>query len=123
MTIQFIENAFEVMDHLNEAIVPGGLMILVDFNKTWVQESLRLRLWFENFDSIDSPTKGWKTFGEAKMPVYIREAKEYERIANRMGLSKILDVNPPFTNEFITKYPDYIPNNVSEYQIIGYRKK
>ncbi|MFA6532686.1 MAG: class I SAM-dependent methyltransferase [Patescibacteria group bacterium] len=122
MTLQFIENLNSVFQTLSNSLLPGGLLIIVDFNKEWVKECLKIPISFADFDSNDNPKKGWKTFGEIKTPVFIRESKDYDLLATNNNLQKILEVKPPFTVEFNEKYPDKRPKNVSEYLILGYKK-
>lgn len=123
MTLQFIENINSVFETLSDSLVKEGILLVVDFNKEHVRECLKANISFANFDSNENPKKGWKTFGEIKTPVFIRDTEEYEIIANKNGLKKILEVYPPFTKEFIDKYPqDKRPKNVSEYLILGYKK-
>ena len=122
MTLQFIENLTSVFQTLSNSLLPGGLLIIVDFNKEWVKECLKIPISFADFDSDENPKNGWKTFGEIRTPVYIRELKDYEQLAKENNLKKILEVKPPFTNEFNEKYPDKRPKNISEYLILGYKK-
>ncbi len=63
-----------------------------------------------------------KHLERVRTPVFIRESKDYDQLATKNGLKKILEVKPPFTTEFNEKYPDKRPKNVSEYLILGYRK-
>lgn len=93
------------------------------FNPAWVTESLKHNVWFAEFDSVEHPSRGWKTFDTTRMPVYIRDESEYNDIAARYGLTNIMTDRPPFTDSFLAKYPDYFPNNVPEYLILGYTKK
>lgn len=122
MTLQFIENLTNIFHILINALLPGGLLIIADFNKEWVKECLKIPISFRDFDSNINPHKGWKTFGALKTPVYIREAEEYDLFANHNSLDKILEVRPPFSDEFINKYPDKRPKHLSEYLILAYHK-
>lgn len=123
MTLQFIENIEKVFKTLSNALVKGGILVIVDFNREHVKECLKTKISFTNFDSNQFPVKGWKMFGEIKTPVFIRDEKEYAKLANINGLTKVLEEYPPFTKEFINKYPlDKRPKNVSEYLILGYKK-
>lgn len=123
MTLQFIERIDDVFETLSNSLVRGGILIVVDFNKEHVKECLKSKISFADFDSMENPKKGWKTFGEIKTPVFIRTAEEYEVIAKKNKLEKILEAYPPFTKEFIDKYPqDKRPKNASEYLILGYKK-
>lgn len=123
MTFPFIKSVTEVFEKLVSLLNPSGLFIIVVFNPNWVTESLKHNMWFSNFDSIENPKVGWKIFGELNTPIYIRNAKEYTTIAKRFHLQRVLLESPIFTQAFVQKYPDYYPNNVSEYIILGFQKE
>ena len=44
------------------------------------------------------------------------------RIAEKYGLQNLLEKYPPFTKEFLSKYPMSTPTHHSEFLILGYRK-
>ncbi len=123
MTFPFIKDINGVFSALTSALYENGIFVFAVFNPAWVTESLKDDVWFADFNSIDHPKNGWKTFGNMRMPVYIRNAAEYDDLALRNGLVKIMEDNPLFTQAFLGKYPDYVPNNVSEYLILGYKKQ
>ena len=83
---------------------------------------LAMDVYFKNFDSIKKPGQGIKSFGEIEMPVYIRNCDYYDRIMERYGLKKMMERYPPFDDSFKKTYPDYMPNKVPEYMILGYEK-
>ena len=122
MTLPFIEDIGDTIETLVNHLNTGGIFVFADFNKEWVKECLKKRVSFSDFDSLEDPNKGLKTFGDIKVPVYIRKSEEYERIARNNNLSKILEEYPPFTQNFIDSYPDKRPKNISEYMILGYKK-
>lgn len=123
MTFPFIENIEETFEIFNNSIKKNGLIILAAFNPEWVKTCLQKNVFFANFDSPKNPRRGWKTFENFKIPVYIRSEEEYCNIAKSLAMSKILELKPQFTKEFIEKYPDYQPNNVPEYIILGFKKE
>ncbi|MBI5613392.1 class I SAM-dependent methyltransferase [Candidatus Gottesmanbacteria bacterium] len=123
MTLPFIENIFETFKILTNLLKPNGLFCIAVFNPEWVKESLKKKMWFSDFDSSENPKVGWKTFGQLKTPIFIRDAKTYTDIAKRYHLHQVLLEYPVFTPEFMQKYPDYYPNNVSEYIILGFQKE
>lgn len=122
MTTPFIEELDNVIKSLASKLNQNGIIIIADFNKDWVKECLKIPVSFADFDSNDNPNKGQKTFGDIKIPVFIRDSKEYDNVAKQNGLGKIFEDYPPFTEEFIQKYPDDRPKNNPEYMILGYKK-
>lgn len=123
MTFPFIEKISETFKTLTGTLNPNGLICMAVFNPEWVKACLQAHISFADFDSNDNPKIGKKIFGELQTSVYIRSAQEYSEIAESVGLLKILEVNPPFTPEFISKYPDNRPKHLSEYIILGFQKK
>lgn len=86
MTLQFIDNLEKVFSSLINHLQSSGIFLIADFNKEWVKESLRVPISFADFDSNENPYKGWKTFGDLKTPVYIRDSKTYDDLALKNGL-------------------------------------
>lgn len=122
MTLQFIKNLEKTLISLINHLQTGGILLMADFNKEWVKECLKIPISFADFDSNENPQKGWKTFGDLKIPVCIRDSKAYDDLAIKNGLTKFMEGYPPFTQVFVDKYPDDRPKNVSEYVILGYKR-
>lgn len=122
MTFPFIEDVRTSIRLLADVLYPDGLLILADFNKDWVKECLKAQVSFADFDSLDNPYKGWKVFGDIRIPVFIRQSSEYNEYAKQNNLIQISEEYPPFTGDFNQKYPDNRPKNVPEYKILGYKK-
>lgn len=122
MTFPFIEDIKTAYRLIIENLHPNGLLVIADFNKDWVKECLKVKVSFAAFDSDENPNRGWKTFGDIKIPVFIRDSKEYDQLAKQNGLMKLKEEYPPFTKEFIQQYPDNRPKNKPEYLILGYKK-
>ena len=77
---------------------------------------------FEDFDSEVKLTKGIANFSGIRIPTYIRTAEEYTNIAHKYGFKCLFESYPPFTEEFIKKYPTNMPTDKPEYLILGYQK-
>lgn len=123
MTFPFIKDINRTLNLLLKSLKPNGLLVFSDFNQEWVKACLKTVVSFADFDSKEDPKTGWKTFGEIKIPVYIRTSEDYATLTKQNGLTKIFEAYPPFTKEFIQKYPDARPKQVSEYLILGYLNK
>ncbi len=126
MTLPFIENIEETFAFISKALNPGGLFLSAVFNPDWVKACLKLKVAFTDFDSIENPKNGWKTFSDGiKIPVYIRNAGEYDALAKKNGLKKILEEYPPYSEKFkkYIKGSHYDrPTTISQYLILGYKK-
>jgi len=56
------------------------------------------------------------------VPIFIRSAAEYHAAVARAGFAPLLEKYPPFTEDFIARYPTYAGQAAPEYLILGYRK-
>jgi 2-polyprenyl-3-methyl-5-hydroxy-6-metoxy-1,4-benzoquinol methylase len=56
------------------------------------------------------------------VPIFIRSAAEYHVAAAQAGFAPLLEEYPPFTEEFVERYPTYAGRPAPEYLILGYRK-
>lgn len=122
MTFQFIKDIDKTVQATSKIVYPHGLFVFAVFNPKWVKESLERNIKFADFNSNVNPKIGWKTFGDIRIPVFIRDAIEYNNLLTNNGFVKILEKRPPFTKQFLRIYPNYYPHNVSEYLILGYKK-
>ncbi|OGG01397.1 hypothetical protein A2Z33_02550 [Candidatus Gottesmanbacteria bacterium RBG_16_52_11] len=122
MVFQFIRDIETVFSVLIKSLSPGGILIFAVHNPDWVSECLKQGIGFSGFDSVINPTSGMKDFGDIHIPVFIRRSSEFDSLAAKYGLKKFLEAYPPFTQEFIEKYPDNRPKNIPEFLILGYKK-
>ena len=122
MSLQFIGDIDAAMSDFSKALIPNGLLIFAVFNPEYVVNGLKAKLFFEDFDSTAKPTKGIANFSGIRIPTYIRTAKEYTGIVQKYGFKCLLESYPPFTEEFIKKYPTDMPTDKPEYLILGYQR-
>ncbi|MBI4009225.1 class I SAM-dependent methyltransferase, partial [Candidatus Roizmanbacteria bacterium] len=101
MTLPFIKNINETFNSISKALKANGVFIFASFNPQWVKACLNSHVAFTDFDSIENPKNGWKTFSDGiKIPVYIRNSNEYDDLAKKNGLTKITEEYPPYNEEF-----------------------
>jgi SAM-dependent methyltransferase len=55
------------------------------------------------------------------VPIFVRTAEDYHALARSAGLTPVLEAEPPFTEEFVARYPGYA-GQPPEYLILGYEK-
>lgn len=124
MTLQFIENVDKTIQDLSHVLTPGGLFVFAVFNPKYVIEGLQNKRGFADFDSPVDPKGGVKLFenGKVRVPVYIRNEKEYNDIAIKYGFKNLLEEHPSFTEEYLSKYPEDRKVKSPEYLILGYKK-
>lgn len=121
MVFQFIENIKEKLKELVGRLKPGGLFVFAIFNPKFVTSCLESKVIFSNFDSVEAPKLGTMNFGEGvSVPVYVREAQEYDAMLSELGMRKVMEANPPFTEEYLRRYPFSIPANEPEFLILAY---
>ena len=114
MVLQFIQSISQALVDIDQALKPGGLLVFASFNPEWVGECLKRKFRFGD---------GYIDFNGVKIPIYIRTVKEYNQLMSQYKYKKILESYPPFTAEFLSKYPGKYPVNVSKFMILGYAKK
>jgi ubiquinone/menaquinone biosynthesis C-methylase UbiE len=122
-TFQFIENIEQTFRNIDAILESDGIFIFAVFNPAFIKESLRTHTFFKNFDSLERPKAGYFNLNGISIPVFIRTAQEYNKMLEALGFESLFESYPPFTEEFLRKYP--ITNFVdeSEYLILGYKKK
>jgi SAM-dependent methyltransferase len=104
MALQFVADIEDLFADLTRALVPGGHLIFAVHNPAFVQGDV-LR------------------FGNGiEVPIYIRTAQDYHALAAAVGLEPLLEEYPPFTAEFLARYPTYAGSEAPEYLILGYRR-
>lgn len=104
MTLQFIKDIKKTFEALASSLIENRYLIFAVHNPDYIKGNI---LKFEN---------------GIEVPVYIRTAKEYNSLAKKYNLQPLLEQYPPFTKEFIEKYPEYKEEKVPEYLILGYKK-
>jgi SAM-dependent methyltransferase len=123
MALEFIYKFEEVLSALAHTLNPGGLFVFAVHNPEHVRDCLQSPgSPYVDFDSVQNPTKGTLRFGDVGVPLFLRSASQYRSILDSLGLSLLLEEQPPFTQEFLSKYPTDGPTQHSEYLILGFRK-
>ncbi|HSX17290.1 MAG TPA: class I SAM-dependent methyltransferase [Patescibacteria group bacterium] len=123
MTLQFIADFEPAIRHLAAALKPGGTLVLAVFNPEFISDWIKAGdADYVGFDSVDNPTKGTLQFGPVEIPTYIRTAAQYNKLAASCELAPALEAYPPFTEEFLAKYPVNGPTVHPEHMILAYQK-
>ena len=121
MVFQFIEKIEETLNQLTQRLNKDGLIVFAVFNPKFVASCLKTHVLFSHFDSESNPKRGIISFGkELDIQTFIRNADDYNKIMNNLGLSKKLEAYPKFTQEYLDKYPINTPIDESEYLILSY---
>jgi SAM-dependent methyltransferase len=127
MVFQFIENHEQVLRGLVGSIAPGGSIALATFNPEWiracVERGYNEEYRFHGFADSSCLGKGLMDFGEkGAAPLFIRNAAEYDAVLRPLGLEKVMEERPPFTEAFVREYHRPPPVHIPEFLILGYRK-
>jgi 2-polyprenyl-3-methyl-5-hydroxy-6-metoxy-1,4-benzoquinol methylase len=104
MALQFVADIDALLAAFAAALEPNGCLIFAVHNPAYLSgETLR--------------------FGNGvTVPIFIRTSHAYHAAAARAGLVPLLEEYPPFTEEFVARYPTYTVQTAPEYLILGYRK-
>lgn len=126
---QFIDDIINTIEQLDSLLKPGGLFIFATFNPQFVINCINENVLLVDFDSTDNPKKGFMQLGDdIRIPTFIRNAKEYEKIFAKFNYKKILEDYPPLTKSFLEKYPLRVPpdklapSKDPEHLIMGFKK-
>lgn len=123
MTLEFIADVGEAMRVLSAAVAPGGALALAVHNPEYVRAWARADSRYVGFDSVSGAQHGRLHFGEhGSVSMHVRTGDEYDALAHRFGLRPVLRLSPPFTPEFLRRFPPdpAAPTHISEYLILGY---
>jgi trans-aconitate methyltransferase len=122
MTFEFIANIEQILPILLSSLEQDGLFVFATHNPDYVYESTK---------SAGSPytgftvgqDKGTLNFGNTEVPLFIRDTQYYQYILKPLDFELLLEEYPPFTSQFLAKYPVEGPTEYSEYLILGFRKQ
>lgn len=122
MTLPFIADPEPIVARWREHLAPGGLVVIAMFNPSFVRDLLRSGHLFRDFDSTDRPRRGILDLtGKNPMPVYIRYPEELTYTFEVHGLHHTFEARPPFSADFLARYPQAFPTQSPEFLIMGFR--
>ncbi len=123
MTLDFIEDVAGALLALSRRLMTGGVMAIAVHNPRYVRNWIATGHTYVGFDAASEPKRGFLDFGSGQtVAMYLRSANEYNALTKANGMEQVLQVAPPFTDEFLRLYPQDGPTNDSEYLILGYRR-
>lgn len=124
MVFQFLADPAPALRALVSSLIRGGLLALVVQNPEY---ALRWSARGEKFTLTEADGKrALMHFGKGRdVPVFLREASEYDDILVPLGLEKIAEEVPPFTEAYLRLYGQAEDPKVSdrEFLVLGYRKR
>ena len=123
MVFQFIREIDIPLRAIDRLMKTAGILILSVFNPQFVVNLLKVRMLFKDFDSVNFPSHGLLELVKGtRIPVYLRGAEEYTGLLTCLGYEKIFEATPPFTEEFLAKYPVPFPTRDPEFLVLGFQK-
>lgn len=119
MVFQFVEDMHILLQKLLSKLKPNGLLVFSVFNPQFVVHTLNGRM----HSSLPGNTVDTLSFkGELHIPVFNRDALEYQSLLGEYGLCEMYRDYPPFTPEFLHEYDMPFSVELPEYLIQGFVK-
>ena len=125
MVFQFIVDLADTIADLAKHQRVDGHLIFAVHNPEYVESCIKEHSeLFLNFES-GVPGTGEIYMGGIRIPIYIRSVAAYDAILVGSGLyqRETLPTFPPFTEEFLRRFPLTPAADVSKFLILSYRRK
>jgi SAM-dependent methyltransferase len=124
MTLPFVDDIRATMAALAGALHDDGILVFAALNPDWVRDGMA-RDKFPPF--VDNPN-GRRTSvplgGGTTVPIHIRTADEYDELAASHGFNRRLHTEPPFPDEYLSRYGTRVlANRYTQYLILGYDRR
>jgi SAM-dependent methyltransferase len=119
--LDWIKEIKPALTNLSNALREGGLLLFSVFPEDHIIDQLRIQDLFEDFDSNVRPRKGVANFNGVKVPVFVKKAAYYDKLASSLGLTKVLEYYPPYPATFLKNYK-WTGSLCPEMLILAYRK-
>lgn len=121
-SLEWNEDLVDVFDGLIPLLKNGGILVFAVFPKSHIVDSLKIHDLFEDFDSKKNPKKGFANFDGVRVPVYIRDTTDFDKILTKMGMERFLEFYPAYPKHFLVNY-NWTASMEPEMLILAYRKK
>ena len=122
MTFPYLLDLTATLTAWSRLAAPGAAAAIVVYNPGFVRELMRAGKRFLEFDSVDRPRRGIESLpGGSRIPVTIRYAEEYAYAMETHGFHLTFEARPPFTADFLARYPQDYPTKTPEFLIMGFR--
>ena len=119
MVFQFIEDIHSTLNALNALLQPGGVLAFAVFNPEFMYRNSGPDKLFQHI----SPTSAHGTMIPAfKIPVVARSFDEYNTLLPHLNYTLVLKAEPPFTEDFLAKYPFEDDTSAPEFLVCVYQK-
>jgi len=123
MVFPFIQNIESVLDDLDQALIPDGLLAVAVFNPDYVYANIGAEGGFAQTDKPFDGTDILMVMNDTRVPLYLRSEVDYNALFSKRGYVPVLCKKPEFTHDFLQKYPTETNTNFPEYIIMVYQKK
>lgn len=119
--LDWIKDVKATFKNLTAALREDGILLFSVFPEDHIIDQLRIKDLFEGFDSEMKPRKGYANFNGIKVPVFVKQAVYYDKLAKELGLSKVLEYYPPYPATFLKEYT-WTGSLYPEMLVLCYRK-
>lgn len=117
MVFQFIDDFDAALCQFDKVLVPGGVISFASFNLPFIEANLGEG---KRFSREGGQTK--MCFPGVAIPVFLRDESVYAAAFKKFGYTQHHVENPPFTKEFVEKYPSSHDTTHSEYLVMTFQK-
>ena len=118
MVFQFIENIEATLEKIVSSIRNGGLLGFVIFNQDFIDKNKGRDKLFENHDNV----LFMMPLNNIKIPIFERPSDFYRKCLEKLDCKLVFYDSPPFTKEFLEKYPTSDDTTSSEFQVMVFQK-
>lgn len=112
---QFIENIEQTISNLDKLLKNDGLLIFTVYNPKFILKHKFFKLVYKDKYILHIPKV-------LNMDVFIRDAKDYETILEKLGYKMISEQYPEFTDDFLKKYDLGLTKADKEFMVLAFRK-
>ena len=124
MVLQYVQDLPGLLTKWARHLEPYGTVGLVVCNPGFVRDLLKAGKHFRDFDSQDLPRRGtYDPTGRNPLPVFVRYAEEYTFTLEEYGLHLAFEARPPFTPDFLERYPRDYPTRTPAHLVLGFRRQ
>lgn len=125
MVFQFVEDIESLLFGISKYLKSGSMVVFATVNPDFVKkcEDEGLQFSFKE-NSETSQIYAMDLIGTtASFSLYVRSEEQYRKLFGKQGFSNLTTSYPPFTQEFLEKYPWKLISDVPEFLIMGFVKK
>jgi SAM-dependent methyltransferase len=122
MVLQFIEDVQTALSDLHNGLNNTGVLAFAVHNPAYVRANVGKGKKFTGFDDPQSPERGYIHLGDQAVPFFLRDERFYDEMLTAIGLKRVYSDRPPFTKDFLDKYPVNADTSEPEFLVLVYQR-